>query len=136
MDLVSIIGTILAFLVIIVGTVLKGSTVGALWNAAAFVIVFAGTAAALLVQTQGKVLKHAVKMLSMVYRPPQHRRRLLRSRTFRLTSRPTVRPPAARCRRPAKPSNPSPWERLSTAPPATPSRSSPLRSPRVRTTGR
>ena len=73
MDLVSIIGTILAFVVIIVGTVLKGSTVGALWNAAAFVIVFAGTAAALLVQTQGKVLKHAFKMLSMVYRPPQHR---------------------------------------------------------------
>ena len=72
MDLVSIIGTILAFVVIIVGTILKGSTVGALWNAAAFVIVFAGTAAALLVQTQGKVLKHAFKMLSMVYRPPQH----------------------------------------------------------------
>ncbi|AGG90051.1 MULTISPECIES: flagellar motor protein [Rhodanobacter] len=72
MDLVSIIGTILAFVVIIVGTILKGSTVGALWNPAAFVIVFAGTAAALLVQNQGKVLKQAFKMLSMVYRPPRH----------------------------------------------------------------
>jgi chemotaxis protein MotA len=72
MDLVSIIGTILGFLVIIIGTVLKGSTVGALWNSAAFVIVFAGTLAALLVQNQGNVLKHAWKMLSMVYRPPQH----------------------------------------------------------------
>ena len=72
MDLVSIIGTILAFVVIIVGTILKGSNVGALWNPAAFVIVFAGTAAALLVQTQGKVLKQALRMLSMVYRPPQH----------------------------------------------------------------
>jgi chemotaxis protein MotA len=73
MDRISIIGTILGFLVIIVGTVLKGSTVGALWNAAAFVIVFAGTLAALLVQTQGKVLKRALKMMSMVYRPPLHR---------------------------------------------------------------
>jgi chemotaxis protein MotA len=72
MDLVSIIGTILGFLVIIIGTVLKGSTVGALWNSAAFVIVFAGTLAALLVQNQGNVLKHAWKMLSMVYRPPHH----------------------------------------------------------------
>ncbi|MFC5524820.1 flagellar motor protein [Rhodanobacter ginsengisoli] len=73
MDLVSIIGTILGILVIIVGTVLKGSTVGALWNPAAFVIVFFGTFAALLVQNQGKVLKHALSMLSMIYRPPRHR---------------------------------------------------------------
>jgi chemotaxis protein MotA len=72
MDMVSIIGTILGFLVIIIGTVLKGSTVGALWNPAAFVIVFFGTLAALLVQNQGKVLKHALSMMRMVYRPPQH----------------------------------------------------------------
>jgi len=72
MDMVSLIGTILGFIVIILGTVLKGSTVGALWNPAAFVIVFFGTFAALLVQNQGKVLKHALKMMSMVYKPPQH----------------------------------------------------------------
>lgn len=72
MDLVSLIGTILAFVVIIVGTVLKGSTVGALWNPAAFVIVFMGTIAALLVQNQGKALKQAMKMFSMVYKPPKH----------------------------------------------------------------
>jgi chemotaxis protein MotA len=72
MDLVSIIGTILGILVIIIGTVLKGSTVGALWNPAAFVIVFFGTLAALLVQNQGKVLKHALSMISMVYKPPRH----------------------------------------------------------------
>jgi chemotaxis protein MotA len=72
MDMVSIIGTILGFLVIVIGTVLKGSTVGALWNPAAFVIVFFGTLAALLVQNQGKVLKHALSMMKMVYRPPQH----------------------------------------------------------------
>ena len=73
MDMVAIIGTILGFLVIIIGTVLKGSTVGALWNPAAFVIVFFGTIAALLVQNQGKVLKHALSMIKLVYRPPQHR---------------------------------------------------------------
>ena len=72
MDLVSIIGMILGIVVIVVGTVLKGSTVGALWNPAAFVIVFFGTAAALLVQNQGKVLKHALSMISMIYKPPQH----------------------------------------------------------------
>lgn len=72
MDPVSIIGTILAVVVIIVGTILKGSTVGALWNPAAFVIVFAGTLAALLVQNQGGVLRHALKMLAMIYRPPTY----------------------------------------------------------------
>ncbi|NUR23415.1 flagellar motor protein [Frateuria sp.] len=70
MDLVSLIGTILAFLVIIVGTILKGSTIGALLNPAAFVIVFVGTAAALMVQTPGSVLKRALGMLPMVYKPP------------------------------------------------------------------
>ena len=72
MDPISLIGTILAFLVIIVGTILKGSTIGALLNPAAFVIVFAGTAAALMVQTPGSVLKRALGMLPMVYRPPVH----------------------------------------------------------------
>lgn len=72
MDLVSLIGTILAFIVIIVGTILKGSSVEALWNPAAFVIVFLGTIAALLVQNPGKVLKHAMKLFPLVYKPPQH----------------------------------------------------------------
>ncbi|WP_430391029.1 flagellar motor protein [Dyella sp. 20L07] len=72
MDLVSLIGTILAFVVVIVGTILKGSSVEALWNPAAFVIVFLGTIAALLVQNPGKVLKQALGMFSMVYKPPQH----------------------------------------------------------------
>jgi chemotaxis protein MotA len=71
MDLVSIIGTVLAFVVLIVGAILKGTDVSALWNPAAFVIVFIGTLAALLVQTQGKVLKQAMRMLPMVYKPPQ-----------------------------------------------------------------
>ncbi|HEX7815938.1 flagellar motor protein [Dyella sp.] len=72
MDMVSVIGTILAFVVVIVGTILKGSSLEALWNPAAFVIVFLGTVAALLVQTPGKVLKRAGTMLPMVYKPPRH----------------------------------------------------------------
>jgi chemotaxis protein MotA len=73
MDLISIIGTVLAFVVIIVGTILKGSSVDALWNPAAFVIVFLGTLAALLVQNHGGALRHALRMMAMIYRPPQHR---------------------------------------------------------------
>ena len=61
MDLISVIGTVLAFLVIIIGTILKGAHVSALLNPAAFVIVFVGTLAALLVQNSGAVLKHALK---------------------------------------------------------------------------
>ncbi|MGY3039504.1 chemotaxis protein MotA [Rhodanobacter sp. TND4EL1] len=72
MDRISTAGTILGFVVIILGTILKGSTVEALWNPAAFVIVFFGTLAALLVQNQGKVIKHAMSMMKMIYRPPQH----------------------------------------------------------------
>lgn len=73
MDLISIIGTVLAFLVLIIGTILKGSTVDALWNDGAFVIVIFGTTSALLLQNHGGVLRHALKMVKMVYRPPQHR---------------------------------------------------------------
>ncbi len=72
MDKVSSVGTALGVLVLIIGTMLKGSTVGALWNAAAFVIVIFGTLAALLVQTQGHVLKRAMTMASMIYKPPRH----------------------------------------------------------------
>lgn len=80
MDRISIIGTILGFVVIVMGTVLKGSTVEALWNPAAFVIVFFGTLAALLVQNQGAVMKHALKMMKLIYRPPRHEPRDLISR--------------------------------------------------------
>jgi chemotaxis protein MotA len=73
MDKISTIGTALGIVVLLVGTVLKGSTIGALWNPAAFVIVIFGTFAALLVQTQGHVLKRAMSMVSMIYRRPRHR---------------------------------------------------------------
>jgi chemotaxis protein MotA len=71
MDLLSLIGTILAFVVIIAGTVLKGSTIGALWNPAAFVIVFLGTIAAVMVQTPSPVMGRALRMLRWVFHPPR-----------------------------------------------------------------
>lgn len=70
MDLISIIGTILAFAVLIVGAILKGTDVSALWNPAAFTIVFGGTIAAIMLHTQGRLLKQAMGMLIMVYKPP------------------------------------------------------------------
>ncbi len=70
MDLISLIGTLLAFAVIIVGAILKGTDVSALWNPAAFTIVFGGTIAAVMLHTQGRVIKQAMGMLIMVYKPP------------------------------------------------------------------
>jgi chemotaxis protein MotA len=72
MDPVSIIGTILAFVVLIIGTLLKGSSLEALWNPGAFVIVFVGTLAAVLLQNPGSVLRRALRMVRMIYQPPQH----------------------------------------------------------------
>lgn len=73
MDLLSIIGTILAFVVVVAGTLLKGSAIATLWNPAAFLIVFVGTTAAVMVQTPWITLRRALAMLPWVFQPPQHR---------------------------------------------------------------
>lgn len=70
MEVLSIIGIVLAFATIIVGSILKGSGVAALWSAAAFVVVGIGTSAAVLVQTRRPVLARALVMLPWVVRPP------------------------------------------------------------------
>lgn len=70
MDLMTIIGLVLAFGSLIGGSVLKGAGVSALWGPAAFVIVILGTAAAILVQTPGPVVKHALKMAKWLVKPP------------------------------------------------------------------
>jgi len=51
MDILSIVGVVLAVIAIVGGAVLKGSSAGALVGSAAFVIVVMGTLAASLVQT-------------------------------------------------------------------------------------
>lgn len=70
MDVLSLIGFPLAFVVLIVGSILKGSGVEALWGPAAFVIVIMGTFSSILVQTPMTTFKHAMKMAKWVFKPP------------------------------------------------------------------
>jgi chemotaxis protein MotA len=71
-DLLSIIGLLLAVVAIVVGSILKGAGVQALLSGAAFMIVVVGTIAAILVQTSWPVMKHALAMLPWVIRPPYY----------------------------------------------------------------
>lgn len=70
MDILSIIGIVLALIAVLVGSVLKGAGLGALWSPAAFVIVIVGTMASILLQTPLKTFKHAMGMMMWVFRPP------------------------------------------------------------------
>ena len=70
MDVLSILGFVLAFGALIGGSILKGSGVAALWGPAAFVIVFIGTTAAILVQTPMVTFKHGMKLSRWVFMPP------------------------------------------------------------------
>ncbi len=70
MDILSIIGVVLALIAIIGGAILKGSSAGALVGSAAFVIVVVGTLAASLVQTPMSTFIRAWKIISWVFMPP------------------------------------------------------------------
>lgn len=70
MDILSLIGFPLAFVVMIVGCILKGSSVSALWGPAAFVIVIMGTISSILVQTPLATFKHAMHIAKWVFKPP------------------------------------------------------------------
>ena len=71
MDILSLIGLVLAACAILVGAVLKGAGIKALLSAAAFMIVVVGTIAAIFVQTPLQVMKHA---MPWVFKPPSVRR--------------------------------------------------------------
>ena len=70
MDILSLIGLVLALIAIIGGAILKGSSAGALVGSAAFVIVVVGTLAASLVQTPMSTFLRAWKIISWVFKPP------------------------------------------------------------------
>ena len=70
MDLLSIVGTILAIAALLVGSVLKGAGIDALWSPAAFTIVFIGTISSILVQTPMPTFKRALKVIAWVFKPP------------------------------------------------------------------
>jgi chemotaxis protein MotA len=70
MDALSIGGFVLAFFAIIVGAELKGAGVGSLLNPAAFVIVFLGTFASILIQTPKTTFLRAWKIVPWIFKPP------------------------------------------------------------------
>jgi chemotaxis protein MotA len=69
-DILSIIGGVLALNAILVGAVLKGAGVMALVSSAAFMIVVVGTIAAIFIQTPLPVMRRALKIFPWVMRPP------------------------------------------------------------------
>jgi chemotaxis protein MotA len=80
MDRLSVIGAVMALGALLLGSVLKGAGLSALWSPAAFVIVFCGTVAAVLLQTPGSVFKRALKIVRWVFRPPTQDRSALITR--------------------------------------------------------
>lgn len=73
MDALSLIGIVLAFLMLIFGTVLHGSELASLLNISAFIIVFGGTAAAVLLHTPMPVVRRALSIVRWVIQPPRLR---------------------------------------------------------------
>jgi len=69
-DILSIIGVVLALNAILVGAVLKGAGLMALVSAAAFMIVVVGTLAAIFIQTPLVVMRRALSIFPWVLRPP------------------------------------------------------------------
>jgi chemotaxis protein MotA len=70
LDILSIVGVVLALNAILVGAVLKGAGIMALVSAAAFMIVVVGTLAAIFIQTPLPVMRRALKIFPWVIRPP------------------------------------------------------------------
>ena len=70
MDILSIVGLLLAGVAIIAGAVLKGAGLQALLSSAAFMVVIVGTMAAICLQTPLHVMRRALVMLPWVFRPP------------------------------------------------------------------
>ena len=70
MDILSILGLVLAACAILIGAILKGAGIQALASGAAFMIVIVGTIAAIFVQTPMTVMKRAIAILPWIFRPP------------------------------------------------------------------
>ena len=70
MDILSLIGLVLAACAILIGAILKGAGIQSLLSGAAFMIVIVGTIAAICVQTPLHVMKRMLSILPWVFRPP------------------------------------------------------------------
>ncbi|MCL5043010.1 MAG: flagellar motor protein [Gammaproteobacteria bacterium] len=73
MDILSIIGVILAFVAIIGGNYLEGGHVGALLNGPAAIIVIGGTLGAAFIQTPLPIFKRSLVIVRWIFVPPQLR---------------------------------------------------------------
>ncbi|MBC3420385.1 MULTISPECIES: flagellar motor protein [unclassified Pseudomonas] len=71
MDVLSVIGLILAFVAIVGGNFLEGGHVGALLNGPAGLIVIGGTLAAALLQSPLSAFKRALQILRWIFFPPR-----------------------------------------------------------------
>jgi chemotaxis protein MotA len=71
MDILSIIGVVLAFAAIIGGNVLEGGHIDSLINGPAMVIVIGGTVGAILLQTPVSIFIHALRVAGSVFIPPK-----------------------------------------------------------------
>lgn len=71
MDVLSLIGLILAFVAIVGGNFLEGGHVSALMNGPAALIVLGGTLAASLLQSPLSAFKRALQILSWIFFPPR-----------------------------------------------------------------
>ncbi|VXC33700.1 Flagellar motor protein [Pseudomonas sp. 8Z] len=71
MDVLSLIGVILAFIAILGGNYLEGGQVAALLNGPAALIVLGGTLGAVLLQTPISVFKRSVSVLRWIFFPPR-----------------------------------------------------------------
>src|ERR1700685_211654 len=72
MDILSIVGIVLALIVIIGGAIPQSRSAGTRVGSAAFVIVVLGTLAASLVQTPMATFLRAWKIVAWVFMPPQN----------------------------------------------------------------
>jgi len=70
MDLMTIGGLVLAFIALIVGSILKGAGLSGLVGGAAFMIVIVGTLASVMSHTPGPVIKRGFKMGGWLFKPP------------------------------------------------------------------
>ena len=71
MDILTLLGVILAFTAIIGGNALEGGHLDSLLQLTAFLIVFGGTLGAIMVQTPLKVFIHSIKLLRWIFIPPK-----------------------------------------------------------------
>ncbi|OOZ37254.1 flagellar motor protein [Solemya velesiana gill symbiont] len=72
MDILSIIGVILAVIAIVGGNALEGGHIDSLINGPAMVIVFGGTIGAILLQTPISIFIHSLRISGSVFRPEKN----------------------------------------------------------------